>query len=208
MNTGRPMTQSEHPQAYELFREAISTLAETPEEMIRDLYSICTPSHYDKGQYFIMAGETPEDIGVNLNGVFRLYYFDEDGNDYTKGFSTPGKFVVSYSALTQNRPSFFSIEALVDSDILRFRFQRWLVLASRDIRWYKLMFKLIESVYLMKEMREKSFLLDSATDRYLAFRKEYPALESVVKLNHIASFIGIRPESLSRIRRRLHQGRP
>jgi hypothetical protein len=72
-----------------------------------------------------------------------------------------------------------------------------------DIRWYPFVFKLLETVYIMKEMREKSFLLDSAADRYLQFLREYPNLEEHVKLYHIASFIGITPEALSRIRKKM-----
>jgi hypothetical protein len=56
----------------------------------------------------------------------------------------------------------------------------------------------------MKEMREKSFLLDNATTRYLQFRKDYPGLEDKINLYHIASFIGITPEALSRIRKKLN----
>ena len=56
---------------------------------------------------------------------------------------------------------------------------------------------------IMKEMREKSFLLDDATTRYLNFKKEYPDLENKIKLYHIASFIGITPGALSRIRKNL-----
>jgi CRP-like cAMP-binding protein len=153
----------------------------------------------------LMAGEVPSDVGFNLNGVFRLYYIDQNGNDLTKGFSTAGKFVISYSALVQHRPSFFSIEALVDTDIVRCNYDQWMQLAAEDIRWYPFLYKLVETVYVMKEMRERSFLLNSATERYLAFQHEYPDLEDRIRLYHIASFIGITPEALSRIRRQLAQ---
>jgi hypothetical protein len=130
-------------------------------------------------------------------------YIDHDGNDLTKGFSTAGKFVVSYSALAEQRPSYFSIEAMVDSDIIQFKYSQWIQMAEEDNRWYPFLFKLVESVYIMKEMREKSFLLDDATSRYLAFRAEYPDLENKIKLYHVASFISITPEALSRIRKNL-----
>jgi CRP-like cAMP-binding protein len=153
-----------------------------------------------------MAGDVPECVGFNLNGVFRLFYVDEDGNDLTKGFCTSGKFVISYSALVQQRPSFFHIEALVDTDILQFSYSQWMQMVAEDIRWYPFLFKLLETVYIMKEMREKSFLLDSATDRYLAFQRDYPNLENEIKLHHVASFIGITPEALSRIRKKVDLG--
>ena len=61
-------------------------------------------------------------------------------------------------------------------------------LVNKDIRWYPFLFKLVEAVYIMKEMREKSFLLDDATSRYLAFLKEYPELENKLKLYKQSKF--------------------
>ncbi len=186
--------------AYEFFRESILALASIPDELIERLFLICRPMQYRAGEPFLLAGDTPKTVGFNLDGIFRLYYVDEDGNDMTKGFSTAGEFVISYSALAQQRPSFFSIEALVDTHILQFSYSQWMQMVEADIRWYPLLFKLLERVYIMKEMRERSFLVDSATDRYLAFQREYPHLQGKIKLYHIASFIGITPEALSRIR--------
>jgi len=186
-----------------LLAKSVKFLADTPEKLIDDLFNICKLVHVKKGELFLMAGDVPEYMGFNLNGIFRLYYIDDDGNDLTKGFCTVGKFVVSYSALVQKRPSYFFIEAMVDTDILHFKYSEWMEMVAKDIRWYPFIFKLVEAVYIMKEMREKSFLLDNATTRYLNFRKNYPDLENKIKLYHIASFLGITPEALSRIRKKL-----
>ncbi len=193
--------KSEH--AYDLLRKSMLVLADIPDELVKSLYGICRLVHIEAGQIFLMAGDVPDDMGLNLNGIFRLYYIDDDGNDLTKGFCTPGKFLVSYSAMVQQRPSYFFIEALVEADVLLFKFSHWMQMVQEDLRWYPVMFKLVESVYIMKEMREKSFLLDDATTRYLDFRRDYPGLENQIKLYHVASFIGITPEALSRIRRKL-----
>jgi CRP-like cAMP-binding protein len=189
--------------AHNLLKTSMQALSNVPDELVDGLFNICKPVHIKKGQQFLRAGDIPEDIGFNLNGIFRLYYIDDDGNDLTKGFSTAGKFVISYSALVQQRPSYFSIEAVVETDILQFKYNQWMQMAAEDIRWYPFLFKLLETVYIMKELREKSFLLDDATSRYLSFKKDYPDLEDKVKLYHVASFIGITPEALSRIRKRL-----
>ena len=188
---------------YNQFKNTIKSLWDVPDELIKSFYSICRPVHIKNGHQFIKAGEIPKIMGFNLNGLFRLYYIDSDGNDLTKGFCTPGKFIVSYSAMAQERGSYFFIEAIADTDILQFNFDAWMQLVNNDIRWYPFLFKLVEAVYIIKEMREKSFLLDDATTRYLAFLKEYPELENKLKLYHIASFIGITPGALSRIRKNL-----
>lgn len=189
--------------AYQFLKKSINYLSNTPDQLIDNLFNICSLKRIIKGQHFIYAGDIPEYMGFNLNGIFRLYYIDNEGNELTKGFSTSGKFVVSYSALVQKRPSYFYIEAVVDTDILKFKYSEWQKLINADIRWYPFLYKLVESVYIMKELREKAFLLDDATTRYLNFRKEYPDLEKKIKLYQIASFIGITPETLSRIRKKL-----
>lgn len=190
-------------QAYQRLAQSMKALADIPDALIDNLYGICKPVHYQKGQPFVLAGDVPNVVGFNLNGVFRLYYVDESGNELTKGFATTGKFVISYSALAQQRPSDFYIEALVDTDILQFDYAAWMQMVASDMRWYPFLFKLLEAVYIMKELREKSFLVDDAMSRYLAFKAAYHGLEAQIRQYHIASYIGITPEALSRIRKTL-----
>lgn len=183
---------------------AIREFADIPDELIEQLYAICDEQVIKKGELFIRAGDVPEHMGFNLEGLFRLYYIDEDGNDSTKAFSETGRFVISYSAIVQKRPSYFTIEALKDSRILKFNYWMFDQMIQSDIRWYPFAFKLLESVYVMKELREKSFLLDDAAKRYQEFKQRYADVEDQIKLYHVASFLGITPEALSRIRKMKH----
>jgi len=187
---------------YQALRASINTLYPLDEDLVRELYLLCCVRKFKKGEYFVMAGEIPAKMGFNLDGVFRLFYVDSDANDFTKGFSIPGRFIVSYSSMAQNRPSYFSIEAMNECRILEFQFERWMEMAGHDIRWYPFLFKLMESVYFMKEAREMSFLTEDALTRYRRFKREYPGLEERIPQYIIASFIGISPEALSRIKKR------
>lgn len=188
--------------SYNKLQRAIKALGNIPDELIKQLYAICTEQVIRKGDFFICAGETSKYMGFNLEGLFRLYYVDEEGNDSTKGFSETGRFLISYSAIVQQRPSFFNIEALQDSRILKFSYGTFEKMIQDDIRWYPFLYKLMESVYIMKELREKSFLLDDASKRYHEFKEQYAAVEDQIKLYHVASFLGITPEALSRIRKK------
>lgn len=172
-------------------------------DMIDEFYSLTTYKMVKKGDHFVRAGEVPDSLAYNINGLFRLYYVDREGNDFTKGFSVPGIFTMSYSAMVENRESFYSIEALRDSEILMLKYKALLDLADRDIRWYAFLFKYVEKMYMMKELREKSFLLDDATKRYQDFIKRYPTLVNEIKKYHIASYLRITPETLSRIRKKI-----
>lgn len=193
----------EQRQAYLLLKESIKLLADIPDELSKRLFDICLFKRIDKRQHFVRSGESPEYVGFNLNGIFRFYYIDQNGNDWTKGFLTQGNFVISYTSLILNRPSSINIEAITNSDVLQFKYKEWEKLIELDLRWYPFLYKIMQKVYIMKELREKSFLLDDATQRYLEFRKEFPEVEEKAKLYEIASFIGVTPESLSRIRNKL-----
>lgn len=188
-------------QSFSMLNRIIGETAEVPGDLIDSLFRLCRLVRIREGEHFLRAGDIPEYMGLNLNGVFRLYYTDREGRDCTKGFCTEGKFVVSYSAMVENRSSYFSIEALCDTDILKFKYGLWRKMIDDDIRWYPFAFRILESVYIMKELREKSFLMDDAGTRYLDFRRKYPDLENKIKSYHIASFLGIAPETLSRIRK-------
>ncbi len=184
-------------------RKSINYLSPLPDELIDEFLKITKIVKIKKGEQFIRAGESPKHVGFNLNGIMRLYYIDNNGNDFTKGFSTEGRFIISYSAQVEKRASFFSIEAIADTDILQFEYEKWMEIVDKDIRWYPFLYKLTQTTYIMKEKREKSFLLDDAATRYLDFKNFYPGLVEKIKLTYIASYLGIKPETLSRVRKKL-----
>ena len=185
------------------FIDAIKSLTNIPIKYIEELEHLCKSKQIKKGEYFIRAGEVPEKFGFNLNGLFRYFYIDNNGNEFTKGFCPENNFVISYSAMIQNRESYFYIEALEDSSIMVINYNDWQKILNNNIDLNLLKTAILEKVYIIKENREKELLLDSAEIRYKIFLKEYPNLEKRVKQYHIASYLGITPESLSRIRAKL-----
>lgn len=189
--------------SYSILKESMNSLINVPDDLVSDLFALCRLTKVKKGDAFVQMGEKTRSVGFNLDGLFRLYYIDEKGCELTKGFTSAGKFVMSYTALVQKRESYFVIEAVEDTNILKFDYYQWMKLIEKDNRWYPFLFRLIQTVYIMKELREKSFLIDDATSRYLDFRKMYSSIEHKIKLYQIASFIGITPEALSRIRKKL-----
>lgn len=188
---------------FQKVKTSFNYLFSADDSLIENFLKITKRVSIKKGKIFVHAGLEPQYAGFNLSGIMRLYYIDDDGNDYTKGFVTEGKFIISYSAQVEKRPSYFTIEAIEDTEILQFRYDDWVKLIESDDRWYPILYYLVQTTYIMKEKREKSFLLDDAQTRYLEFEKNYPNLINRIKLSYVASFLGIKPETLSRIRKRL-----
>ena len=116
-----------------------------------------------------------------IKGLFRLTYLSEDGKEFTKSFLLENDFLVSYSALIENRESYFSIEALEDSEIVVINYHLWKELFENKICWHKLLITILEKAFCKKEKREREFLLYNAQERYESFLNSYPNLENRIR---------------------------
>lgn len=168
------------------------------------LLALAEEKHYKKGQIILYSGDPCQYIGYVVRGVVRSYYLNHDGNDITKNFHIEDHFIMDEALLGLNN-SICTYEALEDCTLLfAERFQVRLLIKQNDYIKNLYLFGL-EDGLRYKIMRENAFLTQNATERYINFKKQYPVLEKRVNLACIASYLGITPESLSRIRRVLRE---
>ena len=191
----------------ELYGEFFSTLklinSNIPKKELTKAKDVFSFREIKKGDFFIKAGEIPGCIAFNVSGLFRYYYINSNGVEFTKHFCLKNNFIASYSSILLSEESKFFIEAMEDSKILVADFKLWEKLLDSHFCWQVLARKIIENVYIMMEKRESRLLLEDAKTRYIKFLKEYPMLKDRVKQYHIASYLGINPVTLSRIRSKL-----
>lgn len=180
--------------------DAIRPFADLPENELHHFGSLFSPMEMKKGELFLKAGDVPRHIGFIRSGILRLYYLTPSGMEFTKHFSGEGSFVLSFGAYLENRESRFSIEAIQDTRLLVADLEEHKKLLDRHPAWQAVGRVMAEQLYLLKEKRESEFLLDDALTRYRNFLADYPELENEIPQYHIASYLGITPESLSRIR--------
>lgn len=188
---------------FQQFYNAINRHADIELSDVKDLYNKANLITLKKNEFFIREGDKSKKIGFNLNGLFRLYYNDKNGEEFTKGFNPQNNFILSFSSLVENRGSYFYIEAMKETNLLVFDYDHFISIGETNPKWYKLYYKLVQRVYIMKEERERAFLLEDATERYLNFSRIFREFEKDIKLYHIASYLGITPVALSRIRKKL-----
>ena len=174
-----------------------------PEKKIDEFLSITREKSINATNYFIRAGEVPMKIAFVASGLFRYVYTNENGDEFTKGIIVENLFLSSYSAMIMGKPSYFSIEALEDSKVLEVSWKDFTPLLKDNIFWVKFLLKFVEKGYMIKEKRERDFLLLDAETRYKNFLIEFPGMDQRVKQGIIASYLGIKPETLSRIRRKI-----
>ena len=186
------------------FSRVLNSIVPFPEAEIEKALAISQVKTISKKSFFICEGQKPHSFAFVYRGLFRYAYIDQKGRDFTKGFFPELSFISSYSALAQNRESYFSIEALEDSIILEIPYETWKRLIKEKLCWHKFLIALLEKGFTTKENREREFLLLSAEARYSNFKKTYPGLDKRIKQHLIASYLGITPVAFSRMKKKLH----
>jgi len=174
-----------------------------PENKIDKFLSIGRMKSIKASEFFIRAGEVPYKIAYINSGLYRYVYTNDKGEEFTKGIIAENFFLSSYSAMIMGKPSYFSIEALEDSQVFEIFWKDFSLLTENDIFWTKFLLKFVEKGYMVKEKRERDLLLLDAETRYKNFITEFPGMDQRVKQGIIASYLGIKPETLSRIRRKI-----
>ncbi len=148
------------------------------------------------------AGHRTNYICLVVSGLVRGFYIDEDGNDRTKCFSLPGDWCCSYNYLS-DEPCPFFLEAEQDTVLAKFFIPELEKIKENYPILKKKIEELLAASMMKSEQRIFSFLSLEAKERYLLLLKEQPELIEKAKQEHIASYIGVTPSSLSRIKRYL-----
>ncbi len=155
-----------------------------------------------RGGFFLEAGERAVWCGTVVTGLVREYFPIEDGREVTRGFAGPGDYVGSLSDLVLGAPARSAVVAEADARIVVVPWAR-MQEAARRPAWAALLARVTERLYLAKAEREYELLALDALARYRRFLDRYERLAPVIAQRHVASYIGVTPEHLSRLRRRL-----
>ena len=174
------------------------------EESIALLRNIFKPKVLKKDMFFLQEGEKSNEIGIIVKGLFRSYYIDKIGNDITKYFYAEGGILFSYAAHLSQKESAYYIQALEDSEILVARISDFEKIVEENYQLLLFYKTMTDSVLVMKEEHASSFKLLNSRERYKQFLTANSGLEKRLKQCHLASYLGITPVSLSRIRKKLN----
>lgn len=153
-----------------------------------------------KGEVFARRGEHSKQFAFVEEGVLRAYYTKDNGEQYNKTFFTKGYFVGAYSSLITGTQNLIDIDCLTDCVLNVASFESVVNLYNKYPQIERLARILAEQFFVNKEKREIEFVTLEAKERYSIFQIEHPGLEQLIPQYHIASYLGVSPTQLSRIR--------
>lgn len=157
---------------------------------------------FEKGELILEAGKTERYLSVVLEGLTR-HYLIRNGEDKSFDFSFKNEFNSSYASFVQQQPSQFYIEAIEPTLLASFSYEFLNTLYEKYPASNRFGRIAIEDYFVLREKRELSLLTENATERYKKLLEEQPIYIQQIPLKYLASYLNIKPESLSRIRKQI-----
>jgi CRP-like cAMP-binding protein len=163
------------------------------------LQEITSKVHLKKNDFLLRPDSICNFIGFVEEGLLRSYII-KDGNEFNMDFYLPETFVSSYTSFLMQKPTKGAIQALKDTTLYLISYNDYNKLLESSNDWYRFGKYIADTSFVRKCRREASLLTDSALERYNLLLHCYPQIEQHVPQYHIASYLGIKPESLSRLK--------
>jgi CRP-like cAMP-binding protein len=158
-----------------------------------------------KGDYLFQQGGFANRLFFLHSGLVRYVSVSDEGKEFTQTFAKSPRIIGSTKAMVTEARVLFGIQALEDCMISSYPWRAFYEQMRQDIGFLECYAKFLERIFIAKEERENAFVKHSAERRYLDFCADYPELKNVIPQQQIASYIGITPVALSRIRQKLNR---
>ncbi|NTV01616.1 MAG: Crp/Fnr family transcriptional regulator [Chlorobiaceae bacterium] len=159
----------------------------------------------DRDDYVLKAGERCRELSFIATGVFRMFCI-LDGKEVNIHFFTEHEFMADFGCFLSQSPGRYYIQALEKAQLVSFGHDILSQAYDRSKNWERLGRLMAERFACMVTDRLEKFLFMDGMERYLCLLRENPGIFDRVPLYHLASYLGMERETLSRIRQRLSKG--
>lgn len=161
-----------------------------------------------KGDFYNKRNIICKDLGIVVKGIFRVYYYDEKTDEEKNMFFfSEGQFIVSFRSFLYQYPCVYHIEALEDAEVLYLPYEDLQHLYKNYKPWERFGRILAEHFFNQSQGRSEELLFFSHEKRYQNLLAQHPNIVQRVASFHLASYLGIKNQSLSRIKKRLQDAK-
>lgn len=180
--------------------EFIATLVDLPTEAEKEIFAAFKKEIFAKGDLILEKGKTCRKLYFVNKGLARSFYINENGKDITVWFFNSNSFLTAVESFFEQTPSYYNIQTLEETEVYSITHKKIHELFEKYHSMEK--FGRILSIRMINLLAEKlnSIQFQTADDRYQFMLKTYPDIAIKAPLGHIASYLGITQETLSRIR--------
>jgi CRP-like cAMP-binding protein len=187
---------------YEALTTYLKRVLPFTDEELAAITELLQPRILLKGDFFLKEGEVCRDVLFIQSGLLRLYYVNE-GKENIRQFMFENSFITEYESFLSQKPSTYYIDAIERTEVQVLCYTDLNALQERYTHFLRLGKIMAESIVIHVGNRYMSLIRDDATTRYLRLIKERPKVVQRVPQYMIASYLGITPEALSRIRKEI-----
>ncbi len=180
----------------------VSRFSKLSEEELSALAAIFTPVFVRKLDHLFLEKETVSNIYFINDGILRGYY-NNGHNEVTTNFYFGPTMMTDLISVRSNLPTQMNVQALRDAHCMVAKFSDLDALIDTHPNIETVFFYLLEHLYLFGVTRQHSFIYDTPQERYIKLFGERPKVIAEIPQRYISSYLGIKPETLSRIRKRI-----
>jgi CRP-like cAMP-binding protein len=170
-----------------------------PKPELEILASIIREKKVRKGETLLREGDVARDIYFVQTGLLRQYYF-KDGRDITEHFGCEGQGALCIISTFRQEPTKLIVEALENGVVYLIPYVKLIEISEQNILLAAFLRKLLEWSLIISQEKADSWRFETAKERYNRFLVEFPEAAKRASVNHIASYLLMTPESLSRVR--------
>jgi CRP-like cAMP-binding protein len=186
-----------------ILRDYFDSVSRLNEETWSFLLPLFKPEILSSGSYFVKENEVARKVAFLEAGVVRAFFVNREGKEYNKQFFVGPSSIGGYTSLLSGKVNIIAQQALTECKVWVIDYKEITGNYDRYRDLERLARRLAEHYFLEKEKKELEIVLLDATERYAVFQQEFPGLEQTIPQYHIASYLGVTPTQLSRIRAQL-----
>lgn len=184
-------------------KQVVTSFVSMPDTEYDLALSIIERIEVKKDTNLLAQGQVCRHVYFIESGFFRMFYVDYEGNEINSRFAKANDFMVDFASFITQKGSLYYWKAMEDSTILALDREEIEKIYDKSPAWSKFGRLIAESSYLQINAREEMLHFQTPEQRYATILKKEPHLFQMISQNQLSSYIGIKPESLSRLRKRM-----